>query len=94
MATVISGQTTVPSAGSEVRLHTGLSANCSLMVKALPANTGDVYVGNASGAVSASTGLPLSAGESIIFPFVSNLNQILIDSAVNNEGVAWLILEP
>ena len=94
MATVISGQTTVPCAGSEVPLHTGLSANCSLMVKALTTNTGDVYIGNSSGAVSSSTGLPLSAGESIVFPFISNLNQILIDSAVNGEGVAWLILEP
>lgn len=91
MAT-ISGQTTVAAAGTEVVLGTGL-INGPLIVKALSTNTNLVYVGNVEGAVSSSTGLPLDAGETVIFNQVGNLAEIMVDAAVNGEGVAWLALE-
>ena len=91
MAT-ISGQTTVTAAGTEVVLGSVL-VNGPVMVKALAANTGLVFVGNDSGAVSSSTGMQLAAGETLIFNHVGNLGSLLVDSAVNGEGVAWLALE-
>ena len=91
MAT-ISGQTTVAAAGTEVVLATSRQVNGPLMVKALPANTGVMYVGQDSGAVSSSTGMPLSAGDAVIFENVGNLAEIWVDATVNGEGVAWLLL--
>ncbi len=89
----LSGQTTVTTAGTEVALGSQ-AVNAALMVKALPANTGLMYVGNnGSGVVGSSSGMPLAAGESVIFDLVSNLANIMLDSTVNGEGVAWLILE-
>ena len=88
-----SGQTTVTTAGTEVKLHAGLVVNGPVMVKALPANTGVMYVGNANGAVSSSLGIPLSAGDVMIYDFVGNLNSIWVDATVNGEGVAWAILQ-
>jgi len=92
MATTISGQTTVTTAGTEVILAASRNVNCAVMVKALPANTGVMYVGQVNGAVSSSTGMPLSAGEVLIFDFVGDLAQVWVDSTVNGEGVAWLLL--
>jgi hypothetical protein len=89
----LSGQTTVTTAGTEVALGSQ-PVNAAVMVKALPVNTGVMYVGNTgAGVVSASTGMPLSAGEVVIFDLVSNLANILVDAVVSGEGVAWLILE-
>ena len=87
-----SGQKTVTTAGTEVQLHTGLQIDLPIMVKALTTNTGLIYIGNVSGAVSSSTGMPLSPGDAVIFTYVGNLNEIWVDSAVNGEGVAWLAL--
>jgi hypothetical protein len=92
MATIC-GQTTVVTAGSAVRLHANLAANAALMVKALPTNTGLMYVGQVEGDVDSANGLPLAASEAVIFSFVGNLNQIWVDASVNGEKVAWLILE-
>ena len=93
MAATISSQKTVTTAGTEVQLHAGLLVNCAVMIKALPANTGVMYIGQVAGAVSSSTGMPLSAGEVAIMDRVGNLNEIWVDSTVNGEGVAWLLLE-
>lgn len=86
-----SGQKTVTTAGTEVALGT-VDIQAPLMVKALTTNTGLVYVGEATGVVSSSTGMPLAAGDVIIFEWVENIKTILVDSAVNGEGVAWLAL--
>jgi hypothetical protein len=91
MAT-ISGQTTVAAAGTEVVLGT-VAVNGPLMVKALPTNTDLVYIGNVEGAVSSTTGLPLEAGDAVIFNQVGTLRSIWVDAAVNGEGVAWLAME-
>lgn len=63
-----------------------------LMVKALLANTNNIYVGNVSGDVASTNGLELDAGEVIIFNYVGDLNNIWIDSDTNGEGVTWLLL--
>jgi hypothetical protein len=87
----LSGQKTVTTAGTEVALGDQL-IGAPLMVKALTTNTGLVYVGESAGGVSSSTGMPLAAGEVVIFEFVGQLGALWVDSAVNGEGVAWLAL--
>jgi hypothetical protein len=87
----LSGQTTVTTAGTEVVLGSQ-QIGAPLMVKALTTNTGLVYVGESAGALSSSTGMPLAAGEVVIFEFVGQLGALWVDSAVNGEGVAWLAL--
>jgi len=92
MSLIISGQKTVTTAGTEVALGSQV-INCALMVKALPANTGYIYLGKiADGTVSSSTGLALSAGDVVVFDWVGNLSNIMIDSSVNGEGVSWIML--
>jgi hypothetical protein len=89
---VISGQKTVTTAGTAVALGTE-SIQGPLMVKALPANTGYIYIGNdGSGDVSSSNGLALDAGEAVVFDWVGSLGTLIIDATVNGEGVAWLRL--
>ncbi len=87
-----SGQTTVTTAGTEVKLHAGLPANCPVMIKALPANTGIMYIGNVDGVLTSATGMPLSAGDAMIYDFVGNLNSIWVDASVSGEKVAWALL--
>lgn len=87
-----SGQTTVTTAGTEVVLGTG-AVEGFVSIKALTTNTGIMYVGNdGAGAVSSSTGYPLSAGQDITIE-VGDLNNIWVDASVNGEKVAWLRLE-
>lgn len=87
----LSGQKIVATAGIEEILG-NRPIGGSLMVKALTTNTGLVYVGESSGGVSSSTGMPLDVGEVLIFCYVTRLNNIWVDSSVNGEGVAWLAL--
>ena len=75
-------------------LGTG-KVNGPLMVKALLANTGNIFVGNdGAGDVTSGNGMELDAGDPIIFNYVGDLNTIIIDSSVNGEGVSWLMLGP
>ena len=91
MAT-LSGQKTVAAAGTEEALGSAV-INGPVLVKALTTNTDLVYLGNVDGAVSSTTGLPLQAGDVMLFNQVGNLAEIMVDAAVNGEGVAWLALE-
>lgn len=86
-----SGQITVTTAGTEVR---GTSQYGEVFaIKALPGNSGIMYIGNnGSDAVAPTTGYPLSAGDQIIIS-LKNLNQIWVDASVNGESVAWLVME-
>jgi hypothetical protein len=87
-----SGQKVVATVGAAVPLGSQ-AVNASLLVKALTTNIGLVYVGNdGAGDVNSANGYPLAAGDQIIFGLVSNLSAVIVDSAVNGEGVAWLIL--
>ena len=88
----LSGQNTITAAGTAERL-VDQYANAQVMVKALTTNTGLVYVGNDSDDVASTNGMPLAKGESVIFDYVAYMGDIWVDSAVNGEGVAWLILE-
>lgn len=89
----MSGQKTVTTAGSAEALGSGI-VNGPLMVKALDTNTGVVAIGNdGAGDVSLSSGMRLAAGDPVVFNFVGNLASILVDAAVNGEGVAWLVLD-
>jgi len=87
----ISGQTTVTTAGTAVKLGTQLIQG-PLLVKALDTNTGVVAVGNVSEDVTVSNGLRLLKGESIEFHWVGCLATLWLDSAVNGEGVSWITL--
>ena len=88
----ISGQTIVAAAGTAVALGSEV-VNAPLLVKALESNTGVVAVGNdGSGDVTLSNGLRLAAGEAVTFRFVSSLASLLVDAAVNGEGVTWILL--
>jgi hypothetical protein len=90
---LILGQKTVTTAGTAERLPTGKIANASLMVKALPANIGNTFIGNVSGDVASGNGMVLESGDSIVFAMVTDLCELWVDSAVNGEGVAWIVLE-
>ena len=88
----ISGQKTVTAAGTAVQLGT-LRIEAPLMVKALNTNTGVVALGNDGlNDVTLSNGLRLAAGEVVIFNFVGSLADLWLDSAVNGEGVGWIVL--
>ena len=90
-----SGQTTVTTAGTEVRLATSQPCKGSVYIKALSTNTGIVYVGNdGADAVSSTSGYPLSAGDQIVLEEIENLNQLWVDASVSGEKVAWLLGKP
>jgi hypothetical protein len=91
MAT-LSGQKTITAAGAAEALAAANQVNSAVAIKALTTNTGLVYVGNVAGDVEAANGFPLAAGDVIIYENVGNLADIMVDSAVNAEGVAWLVL--
>jgi hypothetical protein len=57
-------------------------------VRAKDANTGIIYVGNAS--VSATTGGTRLAAKEQIFVRINNLNAVYIDASVSGEGVTFL----
>ena len=86
----LSGKKTVTTAGTQEALAANTPVNCPVAIKALAANTGVVYVGDEN--VSSSTGFELSAGEVIILDALANLASLWVDSAVNGEGVCWLLL--
>jgi len=88
----ISGQKNVTTAGTELALGDQM-INGPLMVKAKPANTGYIYLGNAGdGSVSSTTGIILAAGDVVIFDWVGNLSALMVDASVNGEGVGWISL--
>jgi hypothetical protein len=88
----ISGQKTVPTAGTAVALGTRQIAG-SLAIKALPTNVGIVFVGNdGAGNVTTANGYPLAAGESVFVDQLGSLGDVMVNSTVNGEGVAWLAL--
>jgi hypothetical protein len=90
----ISGKKTVTAAGTAVALGSG-QVHGPLMVKALVANTGYIYIGNdGAGDVASTNGLELAAGDVCIFNSVSNLSSLMVDSSVNGEGVSYIFLNP
>jgi hypothetical protein len=89
--TIISGQITVATAGTEVQ-GPDVALTDGVIIKALPGNTKIGYVGNdATNHVSSSTGFPLSAGQTCIIQ-VANLNELWFDMETggNGQGFAWI----
>ena len=88
----LSGQKTVATAGTALPLGSQV-INAPIMIKALDTNSDVIAVGNdGTGDVTVSNGMRLDAGDVIIFEFVGDLANIIVDVAVNGEGVAWLVL--
>ena len=88
----ISGQKTVAAAGTAEALGTAL-IHGPLMVKGLLSNGGNVYIGNdGAGDVTSSNGIELAAGDAVVFDHVSSLSALIVDVAVNGEGVSWIAL--
>jgi hypothetical protein len=89
----ISGQKTVTTAGTAEALGSQ-SIQGPLMVKALIANTNNVYIGN-DGAddITSANGLELAGGDAVIFDWISDLGVLWLDVDTDGEGVAWLRLD-
>ena len=88
----LSGKSTVAAAGTAESLGSQ-TVNGPLMVKALIANTNNVYIGNVAGDVASTNGLELAAGDVVIFDFIGDLSHLFIDVDTNGEGVSWLMLD-
>jgi hypothetical protein len=88
----ISGVKAVTTAGTAVQLNAGMQVNGPVTIKALTGNTGLIYIGGVNGDVQSTNGYPLLAGDMVILDQVGNLSEIWVNSAVNGEGVAWLLL--
>ena len=86
-STIYHGQKAVTTAGTEVALAASQAILSGVRIKALAANTGDIYVG--ANPVTSSTGFVLDAGEEV-FVEVANLATVYIDSSVNLEGVSYI----
>ena len=85
-------QKLVTTAGTAVQLpYVEIPEDFEITIKALPANTGTIYIGDSKlNAEDHTISFPLSAGESLEYK-VDNLNQLWIDSTVSAEGVAWTV---
>jgi len=94
MAPARSGQVTVATAGTAV-VFGNQDIKGPLSVRALSGNSGAIYVGNDGSAdVSSLTGYELAAGEQVVFVFVDNLIDLLVDAAAGGDGdkVCWVKL--
>jgi hypothetical protein len=88
----ISGRTVVTTAGTAVALGSEM-VNGPVAVKALDTNTGVVAIGNdGAGDVTLLNGLRLEAGEVVVLAYCGHLSSVMVDAAVNGEGVCWLNL--
>ena len=86
-----SGRKTVTTAGAQESLVAASQiVNGPVAIKAIWNNSDVVFVGDST--VSSANGYELSAKEEIIIPFVGDLINIWIDSAIDGEGVTWLAL--
>jgi len=84
---IYAGQKAVAAAGTDEALAASQALASGVTVKALAANTGNVYVGPEG--VAAATGYVLAAGESV-FIEVDDLAAVWLDAAVNGEGVSYI----
>ena len=81
---LVHGQKTVTSAGTEEQLTT--EKTNMIYIKALPTNTGYVYVG--LNPVTSTTGYVLSKNEEIPIPY--DASKIYIDVSADGEGVCFI----
>lgn len=90
--TLVSGQTTVATAGTAVLLLAAATETKTIIIKALHGNTNNVYIGNVSDDVSSSDGFVLDAGEALSMDVNNESVAIYVDSDTNGEGVSWIYL--
>jgi len=89
----VSGQKTIAIAGTAQPLGSQ-AVNSALVIKALAANSGLVFIGcDAEGTVSAGSGFQLAAGEQVVLRFAGDLAHVWLDAEVSGEGVCWMALE-
>lgn len=67
------------------------NVNNAVIVKALHANLGLVYIGDVTLA-SGINGFPLDAGEVLVFENVGDLESLYVDAQAGGDGVAWIVL--
>ena len=84
-----SAQLTVPTAGTAVNFADQLIVGPAT-IKALPANTGVMYIGGPS--VTSANGYPLSAGQTLTMDHLGNMTELWVNATVNGEGVAFLAI--
>ena len=89
---IVSLQKLVTSAGTAEQLpFVEIPYDREVTIKALPANTGTIYVGNSKPeAENTSVGFPLDAGDALELK-IDNLSKLWIDASVSGEGVAWIV---
>jgi len=86
---ITTGQATVTAAGTAELLITMGDRSTRITIKALAANTGDIYVGPST--VDSADGFILDAGEEVTIVIEQGQTDIYIDSDVNGEGVSYLL---
>ena len=86
-ATVYNGKKTVTTAGTALALAASTVLVHEVTVKALLANTNNIYVGSSS--VDSANGYVLDSGESVTLK-VANLATVFVDVDTNGEGVTYL----
>jgi hypothetical protein len=85
---LIYGRATVASVGTAVIIMTENTITESITIKALEANSGDVYVGDS--AVTVSNGYPLSPGETISIDIDHDVDPVYIDAENNGNSIAYM----
>ena len=86
-AVVSHNKKVVASAGTQEALAGSTVLKHSVTIKALAANTNNVYVGSST--VSAANGYVLDAGETLTLQ-ITNLDLVYIDVDTNGEGVTFI----
>ena len=95
MADIISGQNAVASAGTAELVAAAGTKGEAFAIKALPGNTGVVYIGNdGAGDVTSANGYALSAGDQVLVEATGrgmiDLGDVWVDAATSGDGVSWL----
>lgn len=85
-STLYNGSKAVATAGTAVALSTATTIK-SVVVKALYANTGTIYLGSSS--VSSLNGVELQSGDSVGID-IDDLAKVYIDASVSGEGVSYI----
>lgn len=80
------GKKTVTASGTAEALSTSFSCS-QVTIKALAANTNNIYVGNS--AVETTDGYVLDAGEEVTV-LIDDLSKVFIDADTNGEGVTFI----
>lgn len=87
-----SGQVTMGASGTFANLP---NFPCQrALLAAHPGNTGNLWVGNATGTLSGDTGFPLTTnGPGLPLEGLENLNQVLVVADVSGDKLCWVILD-